>query len=196
MKLTDRDRRVVVLGLVIALGIVGYLFVVSPMQLRWKKVTQGLKASRAELDKLERVAKEGRYYAERRQEVARRVIETPDLEASQRVIPVLINEVEDCGHRRRIQIMRYDPLPPKVEGSYAVYSVSLNLQADLGPLVEFLKDLGEARPVMNIKRLHITPPDPTAKVQKLSAELMLSTYVIASPGESAGPAKPAQTTGA
>ncbi len=178
MRITSRDRRILALGLLVALGIVGWTYVASPMQQRWQKANDRLKAGRAELEKLQRVSREGRHYAERREQIAKRVIQTPDLQAAQRVIPVLINAVEDCGHRRRVQITRYDPLPPKIKETYAEYSLSLNLHSDLEALVQFLRDLRETRPVINIQRLHITPPGPAAKTQDLTAELLLSTCVI------------------
>jgi Tfp pilus assembly protein PilO len=196
MKLTDRDRQMIVLGLVVALGIVGWTYAAAPMQQRWKRVTQRLKAGHADLTKLQRVAQETRYYADRRERIAAMVIQTPNLEASQRVIPVLINEIEDCGHRRHITIARYDPLPPKVEENYAVYSLNLNFHSDLGATVEFLKDLRAARPVTNIKRLHITPPSATSKTQDLTVELLLSTYAIKHPGEPPETAKAGAASGA
>ena len=188
MKVSERDKRVLLLGLLAAAGIVGWTLVAQPMQQRWKRAAGRLQGDRAELKKLERVAQGGRYYADRRRQVARSVVEVDDLEAAQRVIPVLINEVEDCGHRRRVQITRYDPLPPKVEETYAVYSLTLSAQSDLSGLVEFLKDLRETRPVVSIKRLHITPPGPTAKTQNLTVEMTLSTYAIRKVGAKSGAA--------
>jgi len=196
MRVSSRERRIVALGLLVALGIVGWVYVLSPMQQRWRKASRHLKASRAELEKLQRVAQEGRRYAERREQIAKMVIQTPDLEAAQRVVPVLINAVEDCGHRRRVQITRYDPLPPKIQENYAEYSLSLNLHSDLDALVQFLKDLRETRPVINIKRLHIVPPGPTAKTQDLTAELLLSTCVIAHKPESKTAQRPDAVSGA
>jgi len=196
MKVTGRDRPTLALGLLLALGIVGWTYVASPMQRRWKKASTRLNASRAELEKLQRVAQEGRRYAERRDQIAKMVIETPDLQAAQRVVPVLINAVEDCGHRRRVQITRYDPLPPKLEENYAEYSLSLNLHSDLDAMVQFLRDLRETRPVINIKRLHIVPPGPTAKTQDLTAELLLSTCVIAHKPESKTAQRPDAVSGA
>jgi Tfp pilus assembly protein PilO len=178
MRLKEREKRVLGLGALAAVGIVAWTYVVSPMQQRWQLASARLKSSRADLTKLRRAAQDRSYYAGRRKQVAGRVIETADLEASQRVIPVLINEVESCGRRRQLRVDRYEPLPPKIEDSYAVYSLNLNFHSDLGTLVDFMKDLREARPVINVKRLHVTPPGPDAKIQQLTVEMMLSTFVV------------------
>ena len=42
MTLKSREKRVVLLGLMAALAIVGWMYVVSPMQERWKLVTDRL----------------------------------------------------------------------------------------------------------------------------------------------------------
>lgn len=183
MKLKSREKRVVVLGLLVALAIVGWLYVAAPMQQRWKRVTTRLEDQKSELANLRRAAQDQSYYGDVRQEMASSVFETPDLGASQRVVPAFINQVEGLGQRRRLQITRYEPLPAKVEDSYAVYSLSLSFRADLAELVAFLKDIQNARPIINIRRLHIVPPGANVETSELTIELLLSTFAIERPVE-------------
>ncbi len=183
MKLKSREKRVVALGLLVALGIVGWLYVVSPMQQRWKRVTTRLEDQRNELANLRRAAQDQSHYGDVREEMASLVFQTPDLGASQRVVPAFINQVEGLGQRRRLQITRYEPLPANIEDSYAVYSLSLSFRADLAELVGFLKDIQDARPIINIRRLHISPPGPDAETPDLTVELLLSTFAVERPVE-------------
>jgi len=178
MKLTRRDKRVLAAGFLIAVGIVAWSYVLSPMQQRWVKARTALQADREELSKLQRVAGERESYEQERQRIARMVHATPDLSASQRVIPVLINDVQGLGQECGVKITRYEPLPPKVEDSYAVHSLSVTAQASLPQLVTFLYDLRNLRPVILVRRLHIVPPGEDAKIQDLSVELLLFTYAI------------------
>ncbi|MBM3471877.1 MAG: hypothetical protein FJX75_01225 [Armatimonadetes bacterium] len=180
MKLTRRDKRVLAAGFLIAVGIVAWSFVLSPMQQRWMKARASLQADRDDLAKLQRIAGERDSYAQERRRVARMVHETPDLAASQRVVPVLINDVQGLGQECGAKITRYEPLPPKIEESYAVYSLSVAAQCSLPQLVEFLYDLRNLRPAIMVRRLHIVPPGEDAKTQDLSVELLLFTYAIQS----------------
>lgn len=193
MRLQSREKRVVAFGLLVAAGIVGWLYVVAPMQEQWKRVTGRLATQKDELANLQRAAQDGDYYGDIRERIASLVVQTPDLGASQRVIPMFINQVEGLGQRRRLQITRYEPLPEKIEDNYAVYSLSLTFRAGLAELVDFLKDVQEARPIINIKRLHVTPPGPNAATADLTVELVLSTFAMERPG---GPGDGAETTAA
>ena len=186
MRLQERDRRILGLGLLVALAIVGWTYVISPMQQRWRAASASLKSARTDLAKLQRIADQSRYYAGQREEVAKMVIQTPDLAAAQRVVPVMINQIEDLRQRRRIVITRYEPLPPKVEEAYALYSLNLAFHSDLGALVDFLQDIRNAKPVINIKRLHVTPPGPDAKIKDLTAEMLLEAVAIERPPQTAG----------
>jgi len=178
MKLTRRDKRVLAAGFLIAVGIVAWSYVLSPMQQRWKRARTTLQADRDDLAKLERIAGQRRQYDEQRARLARMVHETPDLTASPRVVPVLINEVQGLGQAAGLRITRYEPLPPKVEESYATYSLSLACQGSLRSLVDFLAALQGHRPVIAVKRLHVVPPGEEAKTQDLSIELLLTTYAV------------------
>jgi Tfp pilus assembly protein PilO len=153
------------------------------MQQRWKRVTTRLEERRDELANLRRAAQDQSYYGDVREEMASRVFETPDLGASQRVVPAFINQVEGLGQRRRLQITRYEPLPAKIEDSYAVYSLSLSFRADLAELVAFLEDLQKARPTINIRRLHVVPPGANTETSDLTIELLLATFAIERPME-------------
>lgn len=188
MRLQPREKRIVALGTLVALGIVGWLYVVSPMQERWQRVTSRLADGEAELSTLRRAAQDRDYYGDIREKVTSMVFETPDLGASQRVVPALINQVEGLGQRQRIQITRYEPLPVKIEENYGVYSLSLSFRGDLAELSAFLRDIQEVRPIINIKRLHISPPGPNAETSELTVELLLSTFAIEHPAQGeAGP---------
>ncbi len=188
MRLQPREKRIVALGALVALGIVGWLYLVSPMQERWKRVTTRLADGETELTTLRRAAQDRDYYGDVRQKVASMVFETPDLGASQRVIPAFINQVEGLGQRQRIQITRYEPLPVKIEENYGVYSLSLSFRGDLPELSAFLRDIQEARPIINIRRLHVSPPGANAETSELTVELLLATFAIERPGQGqAGP---------
>ena len=195
MKLTRRDKRVLAAGFLIAVGIVAWSYVLSPMQKRWTKARTTLQTDRDELAKLQRIAGEREGYQRERQRVARMVHETPDLAASQRVVPVLINDVQGLGQECGVKITRYEPLPPKIEDSYAVYSLSVAAQASLPQLVEFLYDLRNLRPVILVRRLHVVPPGADAKTQDLSVELLLFTYAIQWTGSTAEPEATARLSG-
>jgi Tfp pilus assembly protein PilO len=153
------------------------------MQERWKRVTTRLEDRKDELANLRRAAQNQGQYGDVRQEIASMIFETPDLAASQRVVPAFINQVEGLGQRRRLQITRYEPLPVKIEDNYAVYSLSLSFRADLPELVAFLEDIQDARPIISIRRLHVTPPGPNAETPELTIELLLSTFAIERPVE-------------
>jgi len=186
MKLSRRDKRVLAAGFLIAVGIVAWSFVLSPMQQRWHKARTMLQADRDDLEKLQRIADEGSQYARERERVLRMVRELPDLAASQWVVPALINEVQGLGQESGVTITRYEPLAAKIEESYASYSLTLSCQCSVAKLVEFLYDLQEHRPVIAVTRLHIVPPGPEAKTTDLSVELLLTTYAVQQVGESAG----------
>jgi Tfp pilus assembly protein PilO len=188
MKLTRRDKRVLAGGFLIAVGIVAWSFVLSPMQQRWTKAKKTLAADRSDLETLRRVAEEREAYGQERTEVLRMVYETPDLTASQRIVPSLINRVQGLGQSSGVSITRYEPLAPRVEDSYAVYSLTLTGQASLQELVEFLYDLQEQRPVITVSRLHIVPPGADAKTTDLSVELVVSTYAVQQVSDSDGEA--------
>jgi len=181
MKLTRRDKRVLAAGFLIAVGIVAWSYVLAPMQQRWKKARVALHDDRQDLEKLRRIAEERDRYAADRQRVLRMVYETPDLLAAQRVVPALINDVQGIGQDAGVQITRYEPLPPKVEDTYATYALTLACQGSLEKLVAFLYDLQAHRPVIVARRLHVIPPGPEAKTPDLSIELVLSTYAILTP---------------
>jgi len=183
MRLKPREKRVVVLGLVGAFAIVGWMYVVSPMQERWKRVTDRLETRESELANLRRAAQGRGDYGVMREKIMSMVFETPELGASQRVIPALINQVESYGQRQRIRITRYEPLPVKIEENYAIYSLNLAFQSDLKGLVQFLKEIQEARPLISIRRAHITPPGPNAETPDFTVELLLSTFGIEHPAE-------------
>lgn len=183
MKLKSREKRVVALGLIVAFGILGWLYVLSPMQERWKRVTTRLADRTSELANLRRAAQNQGQYGDVRQEIASMIFETPDLAASQRVVPAFINQVEGLGQRRRLQITRYEPLPAKIEDNYAVYSLSLSFRSDLAELVAFLEDIQDARPIINIRRLHVMPPGPNAETSELTIELLVSTFAMERPAE-------------
>jgi Tfp pilus assembly protein PilO len=182
MKLSRRDKRVLAAGFLIAVGIVAWSYVLSPMQRRWTKASTMLQADRDELAKLRRVAQEREQYGQERQRILDMVRETPDLTASQRIVPVMINEVQGVGQQCGVKITRYEPLPPKVEESYAGYSLTLAGQASLAKLVEFLYDLQEHRPAIAVRRLHVAPPGADAKTDDLSIEMLLTTYAIQQTG--------------
>jgi Tfp pilus assembly protein PilO len=182
MKLSRRDKRVLAAGFLIAVGIVAWSYVLSPMQRRWTKASKMLQADRDELTKLRRVADERNQYGQERQRILRLVRETPDLTASQRIVPVMINEVQGLGQECGVKITRYEPLPPKIKESYAGYSMTLAGQASLGKLVEFLYDLQEHRPALAVRRLHVVPPGEDAKTDELSIEMLLTTYAIQQTG--------------
>ena len=184
MKLSRRDKRVLAAGFLIAVGIVAWSFALSPMQQRWNTARTMLQADRDDLDKLRRIADEGNEYARERERVLRMVRELPDLAASQWVVPALINEVQGLGQESGVTITRYEPLAPKIEESYASYSLTLSCQCSVANLVEFLYDLQEHRPVIAVARLHIVPPGPEAKTPDLSVELLLTTYAVQQVGES------------
>jgi Tfp pilus assembly protein PilO len=178
MRLKPREKRVLALGLVAACGIVGWLYVVAPMQERWRRVTTRLATRQSDLENLRRAAGERTQYGDLREKIGSMVFETSDLEASQRVIPAFINQVEGLGQRRHIQITRYEPLPAKIEESYAVYSLRLTFRSSLPDLVEFLIDMQEARPIITVRRAHVTPPGPNAETLDFTTELLLSTFAI------------------
>jgi len=178
MKLSRRDKRVLAAGFLISVGIVAWSFVLSPMQQRWTKAQKMLQADRNELETLQRVAEEREQYGQERAQVLRMVYETPDLTATQRVIPSFINRVQGIGQGSGVTISRYEPLMPRVEDSYAVYALTLTCQASLSELVEFLYDLREQRPVIAVTRMHVVPPSGDAKTTDLAVELVLSTYAV------------------
>jgi len=196
MKLTRRDKRVLAAGFLIAVSIVAWAFALSPMQQRWAKAQKALEADRTELDRLQRMADEQDDYGQERAEVLRMVYETPDLTAGQRVVPSLINRVQGVGQSCGVTITRYEPLTPKVEDSYATYSLTLTGQASLAELVEFLYDLQEQRPVITVARMHIVPPGPDAKTTDLAVELVVSAYAVQQVTESAEGAVSQRSEGA
>ena len=196
MRLKPREKRVVALGLVGAFAIVGWMYVVSPMQERWRRVTDRLETRESELANLRRAAQGRGDYGAMREKIVSMVFETPELGASQRVIPALINQVEGLGQRQRIRITRYEPLPVKIEENYATYSLNLAFRSDLKGLVQFLKEIQEARPIISIRRAHITPPGPNAATQDFTVELLLSTFGIEHPRESQEGVETTSTGGA
>ncbi|MGQ9729681.1 MAG: type 4a pilus biogenesis protein PilO [Candidatus Zipacnadales bacterium] len=178
MKLTRRDKRVLAAGFLIVLSIVGWTQLLSPMQQRWRRSRTALMADREELQKLERIASDRQYQQRERQRVAGLVHEMSDLAAAQLVVPVLINDVRSVGQGHSVRITRYEPLPPKMEDTYATYSLNLTLECSLANLVGFLEDLQRHEPVIAVRRLHVVPPSETAAVQELSVEMLVTTYAI------------------
>lgn len=178
MKLTTRDKRVLALGFLVALGIVAWSYVLSPMQERWRKARTMLQADRDELAKLQRVAAERHKYVADRERLLEMVHETPDLAASQYIVPPLINSVQRAGQRCGVRITRYEPLMPRIQESYAVYSLTMACQATLEELVNFLCDLQEHRPVIAVERVHIVPPADDATTEDLAVDLLLCTYAV------------------
>jgi Tfp pilus assembly protein PilO len=178
MTLSRRDKRVLAAGFLIAVGIVAWAYVLSPMQQRWHKAQRMLQADRHELETLQRVAEERDLYGQERDRVLRMVYETPDLAASQRIIPSLINTVQGLGQDCGVTITRYEPLMPRLEEGYAAYTLTLTCQATLSEMVEFLYDLREHRPVIAVTRMHVVPPGEDAKTTDLSVELVVSSYAV------------------
>lgn len=185
MKMTSRDKRVVAIGLLVVVCILGWMYVVSPMQERWKDAKDTLRTGEEELEKLRRVADQTGFYADERERVAELVRETENLESSPTIVPALINDVQGFSQAHGVEISRFEPLPPRAEDSYAVYSLNLSLRASLNELIGFLEDIQAAEPKINIRRLHVSPPGPTSEMTDLSVEVLLSTFAIEKHGSSA-----------
>jgi len=185
MKMTPRDKRVAAIGLLVVVAILGWMYVVSPMQERWRDAKDTLQTGEEELEKLERVAGQAGDYAEERARVAELVRETENLESSPTIVPALIDDVQGFSQIHGVDISRYEPLPPRAEDSYAVYSLNLSLRASLNELIGFLEDIQNAEPKVNVRRLHVSPPASTSEITDLSVEVLLSTYAIQKHGSSA-----------
>ncbi|HJN17913.1 MAG TPA: type 4a pilus biogenesis protein PilO [Armatimonadota bacterium] len=183
MKVTARDQKVLIIGLIAVVAIVGWMYVVSPMQQRWSGAKDKLSTGEEALDKLSGLAGERDRYAEDRRRVAEMIREIDELDSSQTVVPALINEVQTLGQVHGIQITRYEPLPARVEDAYSAHSLSLNFRTSLPSLVGFVRDLQNARPVIAVRRMHVTPPGPNSETQDLSVELLLSTFAIEALGD-------------
>lgn len=150
LKLQPRERRLLVLGALVAAVILGYLYVVEPLQARHQQV-QGLIASRADLLARQQrlVGRRDRYVQERQAlqaEIAQRrgrllSGDKPPLAASE-LQKLVKNTAQDTG----IEVRSERILAVTERGGYTEVPVEVTLSGPIRGIVTFLQRL-EAVPV-------------------------------------------------
>jgi Tfp pilus assembly protein PilO len=148
--LQGRERRLLVIGAVVAAGVLGYMYVIEPLQDRHERV-QTLIAGREELLARQQrlVARRGRYAQEReglQGEVAQRrgrllPGDKPPLAASE-LQKLVKTTAQDTG----VEVRSERILPVTERGAYTEVPVEVTLSGPIRSIVQFLQRL-EAVPV-------------------------------------------------
>jgi len=173
MILDKRERRILYLTILVAIGALFYVFIAEPGLRGWQskerkiqKRLVGLERDRAVLKSREEVEKE---YSgiKRRMKLEKE---------SKKVIPELILGLGKMAESIGVRIENLTPLEVKKLSFYSDFSVEVALESNLDSLVRFLYKLKTYPFILDVRRLALSPKGDDPSV--LKGELVISTVFL------------------
>jgi Tfp pilus assembly protein PilO len=201
LKLQPRERRLLIIGVIAAAGILGYLYVVEPLLTHHEAVTTQI-ASRETLlaRQLRLVARQARYAEERdtlQAEIAQRrgrllPGDKPPLAASE-LQKLVKSTAQDAG----IEVRSERILPVTERGGYIEVPVEVTLAGPIRGIVTFLQRLEAVPAQISIQDLKLRVAS-VAAPRELLATVAVAGYIASgtAEGEPRGRGEPRRLPGA
>ncbi|MGD8238546.1 MAG: GspMb/PilO family protein [Armatimonadota bacterium] len=154
MKLSERDKRIAVIGAAAVLAILLYYFGIDPAVTKWGRLNKEI----AQQEKLLGQVGDERSVRLRAQDLRERMsqdvtsyVAVEDFDAH---MPRMITQLQNLETYPPVK--RLDPMPTQVTETHAKCALSLTFDCGLEQLVAFLYDLQRAQPLVIVDSLRVT----------------------------------------
>lgn len=179
MKLSLRERRILLLAGLLAVGYAGVVYAVDPLLESQAEVREQIEQKRLELEKLTARASERSRYEQRLQAMKSRVSDAEWMLMQEDKVPVVAAEVQEfihqLGQETGVGIIRESVLHPKEKDLLIEIPVELSLKGSLGDVHQFLHRIETHEKLLTMQKLAVRSSYSSDKA--LSVELQLVGYM-------------------
>ncbi|HSB73889.1 MAG TPA: type II secretion system protein GspM [Candidatus Methylomirabilis sp.] len=197
MKISRREKRVLVGGGLGVLAILAGVYVIEPLVTTQFKIQDELRENRAVLERHELLASEKERYRRKVEALRARYQQAEDLHFKGDKLPVVAAEVQGLLHKlgqdAGITITRENVRPPRKVEMFTEVTVELSVQGELKNIRDFLYKVQTAPKLLTTPRLTIRGMSPRGSTAMV-ADLQVAGYILG--GDEKGSAAPAPSAGA
>lgn len=173
MKLSSRDKKILIfMGIVIILAL-GYYFLYTPLSKRWREVTEQLSQREVQL----RDARAAAGMAEKlEQDCLRARIRLKFVKErlpKEEGLPKLLKDIYRMGRESGVDILSFVPGTLQPKEYYKIKPISLSLRCNLSSLIRFLYQVEQSDRLLDIQSMIITSDERGS----LNVSLQLVTFV-------------------
>lgn len=173
MKLSPRDRKLLIfMGMVIILA-GGYYFLYMPLSQRWGEVNEKLAKKETQLKEAQAAAKMEEKLERDYFEAQARLKFAKGRLPKEEGLPQLLKDVYKMGRDSGATILSFGPGALAPKEYYKIKPISLSLQCDLPSLAKFLYKVEKSERLLDVQSMSISSD---AK-GNLSVSLQLATFV-------------------
>ncbi|MCK4518584.1 MAG: hypothetical protein KAU12_00550 [Candidatus Omnitrophica bacterium] len=180
MTLLPREKKILCLCLITAIGVVAYVSFIEPRLKVWQNLKVEVQAKEIEL-KRDRRAVRQKNRLEEKLELLKKEIRAV---SGSWQPSAWLREIERTARKTKIQITSLEPQALKERGFYKKSQAYVNLKCSMDNLTDFLYQLRESGQMVNIERLQIFPLD--ADASSLKVEMLISAVFLVDEGREEG----------
>ena len=179
MKLSPREKALVAVSALVALGYAGTVYVLDPLLESQQTVRQEIARQRTELESLRTLASERGRYQRRVESLRDRVAEAESVLLKENKVPVAAAEVQEWiqrfGQETHVNIVREAVLPPKAREEFVDIPVELSVKGSLRDIHVFLYKVEMNEKLLTIPRFAIRSS--VASTGSLSVDLHIAGHM-------------------
>jgi Tfp pilus assembly protein PilO len=183
MKISTREKWVLIIGGIAVAGIVGYLYGVQPFISSQLEVREEIAQQRALLEQYQLLAAEKERYRRRIEQLRHNLDEAQGLLMKGEKLPLAAAELQGLLHRlgqeSGVTIVRENVLPPKKIDILNQVTVELSVRGEIKALRDFLYKIHEVPKLLTIPRLTLRASHVRGATVPLSMDLQVAGYTTA-----------------
>lgn len=173
MKLSPRDRKLLIfMGVVIILA-GGYYFLYTPLSQRWRGVNEKLSRQETQLKEAQAAARMEEKLERDYLEAQARLKFAKGRLPTEEGLPKLLKDVYGMGRDSGATILSFGPTALAPKEYYKVKPISLSLKCTLPQLVKFLHKIEMSERLLDVQSISISSDEKG----NLSVSLQLATFV-------------------
>jgi len=177
VKLSPRDRRMAIIGAVLVGLILLWYFGIDRLVKEWSHLNEEIAEQRKILGDVEDKESAGKEAQALRERIDQEVATYYEAEQFEAHMARMIDQLTQLYPG----VTRLDTMPTQVNETHAKCSLSLTFECGLGPLVDFLRDLQDQRPLLVVDNLRVTTNDKTPSL--LRVRMAVCSFAMREEGE-------------
>jgi Tfp pilus assembly protein PilO len=178
--LSAREKMLVAISALVALGYAGTVYVLDPLLESQQTVREEIVRQRTELESLRMLASERGRYQRRVESLRGLVAEAESVLLNENKIPVVAAEVQEWIHRfgqeTGVSIVREAVLPQKTHEQFVEIPVELSVKGSLRDIHAFLYKVEMNERLLTVPRFAIRSP--VASTGPLSVDLHIAGHMV------------------